>query len=181
MTVNVPRRADALRNHERVVAAARELFAEHGLDVTVPQVAERAGVGRATVYRSFPSKEELVLAIARENFRSLEDRTLAALAADDAYRGFADYVPDLLDRLARDRGLAAAFFEARLVPAAKLVDLIGRLVEAAKVSGLIRQDVGVLDVRVVLCGVVRQLIVLDERDPAVWRRYADIILAAFRP
>jgi AcrR family transcriptional regulator len=170
-----------VRNHERVVAAARELFAEHGLDVTVPQVAARAGVGRATVYRSFPTKDELVLTIARENFRSLEARTLAALAADDAYRAFADYVPDLLDRLARDRGLAAAFFEARLVPAAELVGLIGRLIEAAKASGPIRQDADALDVRIVLCGVVRQLIVLDERDPAVWRRYADMILAAFRP
>ncbi|MEO3928411.1 helix-turn-helix domain-containing protein [Micromonosporaceae bacterium B7E4] len=181
MTRNAPRRADALRNHERVIEAARELFAERGLDVTVPEVAARAGVGRATVYRSYLSKEELVLAIARENFRSLEDRTLAALAADDAYHAFVDYVPDLLEQLCRDRGLAAAFFEARLVPAARVVDLIGRLVEAAKVSGLLRPDTGVRDVRVVLCGVIRQLIVLDERDPAVWRHYADLILAAFRP
>ncbi|SIQ83088.1 transcriptional regulator, TetR family [Micromonospora avicenniae] len=84
------RRADALRNHERVVAAARELFAARGLDVTVPEVAARAGVGRATVYRSYPSKEELVLAVARDGFRSLQARTLAALAADDAYRALSD-------------------------------------------------------------------------------------------
>lgn len=175
------RRADALRNHERVVAAARELFAERGLDVTVPEVAARAGVGRATVYRSYPSKDELVLAVARDGFRSLQARTLAALAADDAYRALSDYVPDLLEQLARDRGLAAAFFEGRLLPAAELVEMIGQLVEAARTSGLVRADAGVLDVRVVLCGVVRQLIVLDERDPAVWRRYAGLILAALRP
>ncbi|SIQ83053.1 hypothetical protein [Micromonospora avicenniae] len=90
-------------------------------------------------------------------------------------------MPDLLDQLARDRGLAAAFFEGRLLPAAKLVEMIGQLVEAAKTSGPVRADAGVLDVRVVLCGVVRQLIVLDERDPAVWHRYAGIILAALRP
>ncbi|MGV9214197.1 TetR/AcrR family transcriptional regulator [Micromonospora sp. RB23] len=174
------RRADALRNHERVVAAARELFAERGLDVTVPEVAARAGVGRATVYRSYPSKDELVLAVAQEGFESLRARTLAALADADAYRALLDYVPDLLDHLARDRGLAAVFFEGRLLPAAELVDLIGRLIEAAKASGLVRPDVGAPDVRVVLCGVVRQLIALDERDPAVWRRYASLILAAFR-
>ncbi|MEV4761808.1 helix-turn-helix domain-containing protein [Micromonospora chokoriensis] len=173
------RRADALRNHERVVAAARELFAEQGLDVTVPEVAARAGVGRATVYRSYPSKDDLVLAVAQEGFRSLRTRTLAALAADDAYLALRDYVPDLLEHLARDRGLAAVFFEGRLLPAAELVDLIGRLLEAAKASGAVRPDVGALDVRVVLCGVVRQLIALDERDPAVWRRYASLILAAF--
>ncbi|MFD0783238.1 TetR/AcrR family transcriptional regulator [Micromonospora azadirachtae] len=175
------RRADALRNHERVVAAARELFAERGLNVTVPEVAARAGVGRATVYRSYPTKEELVLAVARDSFRALQARTLAALAADDAYRALSDYVPDLLEQLARDRGLAAAFFEGRLLPAAELIEMIGRLVEAAKTSGPVRKDAGVLDVRVVLCGVVRQLIVLDERDPAVWRRYATLILAALRP
>ncbi|MBM0276891.1 TetR/AcrR family transcriptional regulator [Micromonospora tarensis] len=180
MTGNAPRRADALRNHDRVIAAARELFAERGLDVTVPEVAARAGVGRATVYRSYPSKEELVLAVARESFRALEERTLAAIAADDAYRAFVAYLPDLLEHLRRDRGLAAAFLEARLVPAARLVDLIGRLVEAAKAAGPLRPDTGVLDVRIVLCGVIRQLIVLDEREPAVWRRYADVILAAFR-
>ncbi|MER7441664.1 TetR/AcrR family transcriptional regulator [Micromonospora avicenniae] len=175
------RRADALRNHERVVAAARELFAERGLDVTVPEVAARAGVGRATVYRSYATKEELVLAVARDGFRSLQARTQAALAADDAYRALSDYVPDLLEQLARDRGLAAAFFEGRLLPAAKLVEMIGQLIEAAKTSGPVRADAGIVDVRVVLCGVVRQLIVLDERDPAVWRRYAGLILAALRP
>ncbi|MDX3236244.1 helix-turn-helix domain containing protein [Streptomyces sp. ME03-5709C] len=181
MTQHMPQRADALRNHQRIVAAARALFAEHGPSLTVPQVAERAGVGRATVYRSFPTKEELLLDVAREGFRTLEELTLSALAADDAYAALTDYVPELLDRLARDRGLAAAFFEGRLLPAGRLVELIGRLVEAAKGTGPVRPDAGVLDVRVVLCGIVRQLIVLDERDPAVWRRYAHMTLASLRP
>ncbi|MDX3098325.1 helix-turn-helix domain containing protein [Streptomyces sp. ME01-24h] len=181
MTQNLPQRADALRNHQRIVAAARALFAEQGPHLTVPQVAERAGVGRATVYRSFPTKEELLLEVARDGFRGLEDLTLSALAADDAHEALADYVPELFDRLARDRGLAAAFFEGRLLPAGRLVKLIGRLVEAARTSGPVRPDAGVLDVRVVLCGVIRQLIVLDERDPAVWRRYAHMVLASLRP
>ncbi|SDK42377.1 regulatory protein, tetR family [Nonomuraea maritima] len=180
MTPNLPQRADALRNHQRIVAAARALFAERGPNLTVPQVAEGAGVGRATVYRSFPTKEELLLELAREGFRELEDLTLSALAADEPYEALAGYVPELLDRLARDRGLAAVFFEGRLLPAGRLVKLIGLLVEAAKASGQVRPDAGVVDVRVVLCGIVRQLIVLDERDPAVWRRYADMILAALR-
>ncbi|WP_435205154.1 TetR/AcrR family transcriptional regulator [Micromonospora sp. bgisy143] len=179
--MNVPRRADALRNHERVVEAARELFAERGLDVTVPEVAARAGVGRATVYRSYPSKDELVLAVAQEGFDSLRARTLAALADADADRALRDYLPDLLGHLARDRGLATVFFEGRLLPAAELVDLIARLLDAAKAAGSVRPDAGALDVRVVLCGVARQLILLDERDPAVWRRYAGLILAALRP
>ncbi|MEU8379929.1 helix-turn-helix domain-containing protein [Streptosporangium sp. NPDC048865] len=175
------RRLDARRNHERVIAAARELFARHGLQMTVPQVAERAGVGRATVYRSYPTKDDLIVAIVQEQFQQLEQRTLAALRSDDAYRGLHEYIPDLLEHLTRNRGLAAAFFEGRLLPAGRLLELIGRLVEAAKPSGLIRQDACVLDLRVVLCGVIRQLITLEQWDSALWRRYGQMVLNAFRP
>ena len=59
----MPKRADALRNRERVVAAAAEVFAERGIEASVPEVAVRAGVGKATVYRSFPTKEHLVAAV----------------------------------------------------------------------------------------------------------------------
>ncbi|MEH1165294.1 helix-turn-helix domain-containing protein [Micromonospora sp. CPCC 205539] len=176
-----PRRLDARRNQERVIAAARELFTEQGLQVTVPQVAERAGVGRATVYRSYPSKEDLIVAVARHQFQELEQRTRAALDGSDAYQELCAFVPDLFDRLARDRVLADAFFDGRLVPAARILDLIGQLVTAAAASGRIRPDASQLDIRIVLCGPVRQLIVLDQRDPAVWRRYADMVLNAFRP
>ncbi len=175
------RRLDARRNHERVIAAARELLAQHGLQMTVPQVAERAGVGRATVYRSYPTKDDLIVAIVQEQFQQLEQRTLAALDSDDAYQGLHDYIPDLLEHLTRNRGLAAAFFEGRLVPAGRLLELIARLVEAAKPSGRIRQDAGELDLRVVLCGVIRQLITLDRWDQALWRRYGHMVLNAFRP
>ncbi|GAB3933419.1 TetR/AcrR family transcriptional regulator [Micromonospora vulcania] len=174
------RRLDARRNQERVIAAARELFTEQGLQVTVPQVAERAGVGRATVYRSYPSKEDLIVAVTREQFQELERRIRAALDGTDAYQELCAYVPDLFERLAHDRVLADAFFDGTLVAASRLLDLIGRLVAAAKASGRIRSDASELDVRVILCGPVRQLILLDQRDPAVWRRYAEMVLSAFR-
>ncbi|MGI5521565.1 TetR/AcrR family transcriptional regulator [Micromonospora sp. CA-259024] len=174
------RRSDARRNQQLVVAAAQELFAEHGLGVTVPQVAARAGVGRATVYRSYPTKEDLVAAVAGEHFNRLESRARQALAAPDAYRSLNEYVLALFDELARNRGLATAFFEARLPSAGKLLDLVGLLLQNAVSSGQVRPDVGVRDVRVVLCGAVRQLIVLREYDPEVWHRYAILVLNAFR-
>ncbi|MFI6757526.1 TetR/AcrR family transcriptional regulator [Micromonospora sp. NPDC050417] len=175
------RRSDARRNQEQVVAAAQELFAEHGLGVTVPQIAARAGVGRATVYRSYPTKEDLVAAIAGEHFDRLEARARQALAAPDAYRGLNEYVVALFDELARNRGLATAFFEARLPSAGQLLDLIGLLLQNAASTGQVRPDAGVRDAQVILCGVVRQLIVLRENDPDVWRQYAIIVLNAFRP
>ncbi|TDD39353.1 TetR/AcrR family transcriptional regulator [Nonomuraea terrae] len=175
------RRQDARRNHEKVIAAARERFAQYGLQVTVPQVAERAGVGRATVYRSYPTKDDLIVAVTQEQFQRLEERTLVALRADDAYQALREYIPGMLEHLIQNRGLAAAFFEGKFVPAGRLLSLIGQLVEAAKPSGQVRQDADELDLRVVLCGVIRQLIVLDEWDPALSRRHGDMVLGAFRP
>ncbi|MEU5562149.1 TetR/AcrR family transcriptional regulator [Micromonospora musae] len=174
------RRSDARRNQQLVVAAAQELFAEHGLGVTVPQVAARAGVGRATVYRSYPTKEDLVAAVAGEHFHRLEARARQALAAPDAYHGLHEYLLALFDELARNRGLATAFFEARLPSAERLLDLIGLLLQNSASSGQVRPDAGVRDVRVILCGAVRQLIVLQENDPTVWRRYTIMVLNAFR-
>ena len=62
----MPRRADAVRNRERVVAAAAAVFAERGVEAGVPDIAARAGVGKATVYRSFPTKEHLIAAVVTE-------------------------------------------------------------------------------------------------------------------
>ncbi|MGC5311812.1 TetR/AcrR family transcriptional regulator [Micromonospora zamorensis] len=173
------RRRDAVLNHARVIAAAQQLFTEHGLAVTVPQVAERAGVGKATVYRSYPTKQDLVIAVVKEQFRALEQRTLDALSGADAYREFVTYVPDLFAALVKDRVLADAFFEGEIVPAARLLEHIGSLLQAAKAAGPIRPDANEMDIRVVLCGIVRQLIALDQRDPALWGRYADMVLNAF--
>ena len=68
-------RADALRNRERIVTAAREMFVEHGPDVPLDDIARRAGVGNATVYRNFPDRDALV----REVVCSVMDRTVAAV------------------------------------------------------------------------------------------------------
>ncbi|GIF76247.1 TetR/AcrR family transcriptional regulator [Asanoa siamensis] len=171
-------RTDARRNHDRVVAAARELFARHGLTVTVPQVAAHAGVGRATVYRSYPTKDDLVLAVAEESFTALESWTRAAIANNTA---LATYVPDLFARLAADRGLAETFFEARLLPATRLLDLIGELVTAAQSTGQVRADLDDLDLRITLCGPARQLIALDQWSPDRWRRHGAMVVAALRP
>ena len=67
-----PKRADAVRNRERVVAAAAAVFAERGIEASVPGVAERAGVGKATVYRSFPTKEHLVAAVVADHLAEFE-------------------------------------------------------------------------------------------------------------
>jgi AcrR family transcriptional regulator len=98
-----PRRADAIRNRARVVAAAAEVFAERGLDASVPEVAARAGVGKATVYRSFPTKEHLVAAVVIDHLHDFEARIYAALDAEDAWTAFVDLVVEQTQAQMNDR------------------------------------------------------------------------------
>src|SRR3954470_13070544 len=87
-----PRRADAERNRSRILAAASELFAQRGLDASMPELAERAGVGVGTVYRAFPDKDHLLGAVMAERFRWLTGEIEAAALADDPWTAFTDIV-----------------------------------------------------------------------------------------
>ncbi|PSM42907.1 TetR family transcriptional regulator [Streptomyces dioscori] len=176
------KRADARRNRERVFAAALDVFAKYGLQGTVPQVAERAGVGKATVYRSYPTKEDLVEAVVRHRLADLDRTTAPVLAETAAAWAFDAYVPLLFDTLARDRLLSEVLAEARSTThITPLLDLLADLMEQARAAGRVRPDATPLDLRVVLCGMCLQLVNLSERDPALWRRYAGLTIQALRP
>ena len=176
------KRADARRNHERVFAAALEVFEEFGLQGTVPQVAERADVGKATVYRSYPTKEDLVEAVVRYRLAELEHTTAPVLAEAEPDQAFDTYVILLFENLAHSRLLSEALADGQPAPYIRpLLDHLVSLMGPAKAAGRIRQDANALDVRVVLCGICLQLINIAERDPALWRRYGELTLQALRP
>ena len=80
-------RADARRNREAVIAAAKKLFADQGLDAQMPDVAKAAKVGVGTVYRHFPTKEDLIAALAGERFERLAEKAVERLEAEDAWEG----------------------------------------------------------------------------------------------
>lgn len=174
-------RADARLNYERVLTAAAAVFAEHGLSGTVPQIADRAGVGKATVYRSFPTKDDLVTAIARQHFADLEKRTLDALVEPNADRALRDYIVDLFGTLAHNRLLADVLAEGATVSSTRILDLLADLLTTARTSGYIRPDVTVTDLRVLLCGAILQLIRIDIRHETAWRRYGELVVNALRP
>ncbi|KUN18583.1 TetR family transcriptional regulator [Streptomyces antibioticus] len=174
------RRSDARRNHERVVAAAVEIFREYGTQASVPQIAARAQVGKATVYRSFPTKEDLLEAITGLSLELLEERTALALREADPYEAFHRYVLELFDALARDRLLAERLADATSPAAASVLQTLARAMEAARTAGRLREDVTQTDLRVVLCGTALQLVRMTERDPATWLRYGEMVLAALR-
>ena len=103
-----PPRADARRNRDAVLAAARSALARGGLDTPMEAVARAAGVGVATVYRNFPTKAALVDAVIERSFRELTANAKAALAAPDVDRAFFDFLRDTGKVMARDRVLVAA-------------------------------------------------------------------------
>jgi AcrR family transcriptional regulator len=181
----LPRRADALRNRERVIAAAAEVFAERGMHVGVPEIAQRAGVGKATVYRSFPSKEHLVAAVACERLAWITDLATAALVRDDAGDAFGDVVVAIAEQQASDCAVAGALaadidlpelHAARATTHAALAALIDR----ARATGALRADATAEELRVLLTGISQVLRADGVHDPTTWRRYGRLVADALK-
>jgi AcrR family transcriptional regulator len=180
-----PRRADAVRNHERVVQAAAEVFAEKGLGAGVDEVAARAGVGKATVYRSFPTKERLVAAVACERLRWFERRAAAAAESEDPWEAFVGLLRTAAEAQPGNRILSGSLASVSDLPEVRqareaMAGAMDRLVGRAQAQGAMRADATPQEVRVLFAGVARVLSDERERDVAVWRRYADLIAAALR-
>ncbi|MEV8546768.1 helix-turn-helix domain-containing protein [Streptomyces sp. NPDC051572] len=175
------RRTDARRNHERIVAAALQVFAERGLEATIPQIAARAGVGKATVYRSYLTKDDLIEAVVLHRFRQWEERVCQALAEPDAGQALATLLPDMFEMLAGNRLLAEVMYEHASSGGARVLELMGVLLESARTQGAIRLDATVTDLRILAGGSAKQLAHMGIADPAEWRRYGELVLAALRP
>lgn len=179
-----PRRSDALRNRERVIAAAREVFAERGIDACVPEVARRAGVGKATVYRSFPTREHLVAAVVVHRLEWFEARAQKALGDPDPASGLATFMLGAARRAAADRSLPEAIALVSRMPGvleaqARARSSLAALLAAAQRAGAVRTDVGVADVKLLLSGVCGAL-GADAGEDALSRAMT-LALDALRP
>jgi AcrR family transcriptional regulator len=176
-----PLRADARRNRERIVAAARELFANAGRDVQMPDVARAAGVGVGTLYRHFPAKEDLVLALVRDQVQECNGIAREALARDDAGEAIEWLVHENAAKMAGSRGLRDAMTgidlgdenpwhteEARRTAAAVL--------DRAREASAIRADLTVDDWQALMCGL--SAAIAGGADPT---RQAELVLGAIRP
>src|SRR5215218_1091210 len=149
-------RADAERNRERVVEAARDVFAEQGLDASTNEIARRARVGIATLFRRFPTRDDLVAAAFADKMHAYSVAIDEALADPDPWNGFCSYIQRICQMQADDRGFAdvltmtfptaKAFEEERNRSADKLAELLDR----AKAAGRLRQDFVHQDVPLIL-------------------------------
>jgi AcrR family transcriptional regulator len=178
-----PLRADARRNRERILEAARFACAEHGSNMQIHDVARDAGVGIGTVYRHFPTKEALLEALVAEKYRAAVEIATAALEIDDPWESFAEMLRRNAEMMARDASLRDAL--ARLGPdaptapegRAQLDELGGRILRRAQAAGVVRDDVDGEDIGVLMSGLGASM----GRPGDAWRRHLDLLLDALRP
>jgi len=143
-------RADARRNRQLLLDAAASCIAEQGLSVAALDIAERAGVGVATLYRRFASKEALIEQVILERFAVLEQAGARALEDPDPWSGFAAFVHTLAAMVSENSGLSEAFGSA-LPPAVaagqeRVRAAIQRLTERAQHAGALRPDISWQDI-----------------------------------
>ncbi len=177
-------RADAERNRQRILAAARELFAERGLDVSVEQIAARAGVGMGTLYRRFATKDELIDAIAQERLTEYMQAIQRAASHADGWTGLRLFLESALELQARDRGLKEILANRRhgrgRVDQRRqhLTRVIEGILDRAKQQGRLRPDVTVGDIAMIMWGSGGIVDMTAGVAPDLWRRYLDLILDA---
>lgn len=181
-----PLRADARRNRERVLEAARAAFAERGLDAQVEEIAREAGVGVGTVYRHFATKEGLLEAVALEPLGEVIDHARGALEREPpgvAFEGFMRWVTEkqVGDRCMGETGAGSlAQSEAVTARREELGQLVGELLVRAQAAGTIRDDLVLEDVPMLIFGIGAGEL-LDACMPySGWRRHLEVVLDGIR-
>ena len=181
----MPLRRDAQRNRERLVEAARAVFAERGLDVALDEVARRAGVSIGTLYNRFPTRADLVQAVFADRAETVAHIAEHALAMDDAWAGFVRFVEQICRMQAADRGYND--LSARSIPQAaptpnhvRGYELMTEVVERAKHNGALRPDFVLSDMAFVTWAITRTIEATAGVDPDAWRRHLGFILDGLR-
>jgi AcrR family transcriptional regulator len=180
-------RSDARRNRERILAAASELFAEDGTAFCVDEIARRAGVGHATVFRRFPTKDDLILALVEDRILAAAEAIEAAASREDPWEALRGAMEELAERHASNRGLLEAVADElwdspQLVEGkARLMAPFGELVARARAAGVIRDDLEALDLTSLVIGASHAARCRAADAPGLWRRYLGIVLDGIRP
>lgn len=187
-TAEIPAlRADARRNRTLILDAARVAFAEGGLEIGVAEIARRAGVGQGTLFRRFPTKEALILAVLEECIAELMTAVEEAVEDPDPWNGFAGFMAKAAGMQAADRG----FFEAvatRLHGEPRLHvlrnefhALVTRVLHRAQQAGVVRADVEPEDMPALVQAAGHAISPLKGLPPDMYRRYLGVILDGLRP
>jgi AcrR family transcriptional regulator len=181
-------RADAARNRASIIAAAASVFAERGLDAATAEIAQRAGVGEATLFRRFPCKDDLIDAIIETRMEEVAALADAAAADPDPAAALERFMQDVVKQFSRDQG----FFEAagkrcvtdpRFQPLReRSLEAMARLLKRAQDAGAVRRDLSASDLSFLAGSAAYAMNVpLPELREDLWKRYLRVILDGMRP
>jgi AcrR family transcriptional regulator len=179
-------RVDAERNRARIMDAAQTAFAERGLYVPLEDVADDAGVGIATLYRRFPTRDDLIAACFERRVAEYARIAEEALAALDGWSGFTTYVERICAMQAADRGLkdvlTRTFPRARALEAhrARGYELSVRVIDRAKAEGSLRPDFVPEDLVLLFMANAGVVQATGEAAPDAWRRSLAFTLDGLR-
>lgn len=179
-----PIRKDAARNRTRLLAAAREIFAQHGLDASLDEIARHAGVGTGTVYRHFANKQDLAAEVLSAAGQQMIADAEAALLIEDPWQGLLFFCETTAARQAEDRGLYQALsgrgeteLPGRLWP--KVIEPVSQLVHHARQAKVIRDDAEAMDIAVIFA-LLGAAFELSTTTPDLWKRYLALLLDGLR-
>ena len=180
-----PLRADAARNRARVLEVAYDTFAAEGLSVPIDEIARRAGVGAGTVYRHFPTKDDLYRAVVEDRITSIIENGRALLAAGDPGEALLTFLRSMvLQWGATDQGLAEALAGVGIDIATAMPDveaeflgMLGELLRAGQKAGAVRSDLDVRDVKALLTGASA----MQAAYPDTAERVTEVFLDGLRP
>ncbi|MEU6201474.1 TetR/AcrR family transcriptional regulator [Streptomyces sp. NPDC047061] len=178
-------RADARRNHDRLLAEARTVFAEHGTDASLEDVARRAGVGIGTLYRHFPTRHALMSAVFEDAVNELLDRARELRTAPDPCRALLTWLHEVVVHAAAYRGLSRALMSASPDSALSrcgtpMREAGAALLTRAQNAGTVRPDVQITD----LLQLTHAIALAAEEspgDPELASRLLTLTLKGLRP
>ncbi|MEW2339944.1 TetR/AcrR family transcriptional regulator [Streptomyces griseoaurantiacus] len=180
-----PARVDAVRNRALLLAAAEAEFAERGLDVSIADIAHRAGVAKGTVFRHFATKDALVAAVAGDRLARLVAVARSLADAPDSGAALREFLSATAEIL-QHQGLTFLRTVSECAPVVaeihdRLLASAGVLVDRARRDGLVRPDVTGADVLLLTCATVHTVGALSEPGSDLWRRYLTIVVDGLRP
>ena len=187
-TLTKPRRADAVRNHERILAAAKKVFAEIGADAQMEAVARRSGVGVGTLYRHFPTKGDLLGELVAEQFAAFRDQARLSLeSVDDPWEALSGTLRANAQLASENIAVQNAITGSevnweRVHPVREeLLQATEELIARGHAAGVLRDDLEVMDIPTVMCGVCSTMSMTRPDGAAPdWRRHLEILLDGLR-
>ena len=179
-------RADAQRNLELILEAAAEAFAEKGHEACVADIAHRAGVGQATLFRRFETKDDLIAAVFKRKLGQMLEAAEAAAEHPRAWDGLCEFMATATEMQLRDRGFFQASAQALmgdpeiLQLKQQLIAEATELVARAHSEGSLRKDITAEDIPALCCAAAQAGTMSPKVGPDAAKRYLQVVTDGLR-